>query len=121
MSIVTPRLVSFGTNKRPKYGNKATVRDGITFHSKREADRYVQLKLLEISGRIRELKLQPEFRLEVNGMLICKYRADFAYEELQRSGQWAAIVDDSKGYKTRGYLLKKKLMKACHGIDIRES
>jgi len=36
----------------PKYGNKKTVVDGITFDSMREANRYRELKLLERAGKV---------------------------------------------------------------------
>lgn len=100
-----------------KYGNKKTVVDGVTFSSKREAARYGVLKLLERNGEIRALELQPPYRLEVNGTLVCKYVADFRYVDL-RTGE--TVVEDAKGFKTREYNLKKKLVKAVHGIEIRE-
>lgn len=100
-----------------KYGNKKTVVDGITFASKKEANRYCLLKLMERGGLIRDLELQPPYRLEVNGVLVCKYVADFRYVDAQ-TGE--AVVEDAKGFKTREYNLKKKLVKAVHGIEIRE-
>jgi len=103
-----------------KYSNKRTVKDGISFHSKREADRYVQLKLLEITGRIRNLELQKKYRCEVNGVLICTYAADFVYEEKVKD-QWSKVVEDSKGYANDRWPMKKRLMVACHGIKIKET
>ena len=100
-----------------KYGNKKTVVDGITFASKKEANRYCLLKLMERGGLIRDLELQPPYRLEVNGVLVCKYVADFRYVDAQ-TGE--AVVEDAKGFKTREYNFKKKLVKAVHGIEIRE-
>lgn len=100
-----------------KYGNKKTVVDGVTFSSKREAARYGVLKLLERNGEIGALELQPPYRLEVNGTLVCKYVADFRYVDL-RTGE--TVVEDAKGFKTREYNIKKKLVKAVHGIEIRE-
>lgn len=104
-----------------KHGNVRVEVDGIKFASKREAKRYQALKLLERGGRVRNLRLQVTYRLEVNGVLICRYRADFVYEELVEGGRWAEVVDDSKGYPNEVYPLKKKLMLACYGIAIRES
>lgn len=100
-----------------KYGNKKTVVDGITFASKKEANRYCLLKVMQRGGVIDKLELQPAYRLEVNGTLVCKYVADFRYVDLQ-TGE--TLVEDAKGFKTREYNLKKKLMKAVHGIEIRE-
>lgn len=109
-----------GRPRGPKYRNQKSEADGITFDSKKERDRYLQLKLRERASEVRNIQLQVEYRLEVLGVLICKYRADFTYEELQ-SPNWVAVVEDVKGFKTPTYKLKKKLMKACHGIVIRET
>lgn len=98
-----------------KYRSVKTEVDGITFDSKVEARRYGQLKLLERQGQIRNLTLQPEFDLIVNGVRICRYRGDFQYEVEDQS---RPIVEDVKGYKTAVFRLKQKLLKACHGIDI---
>ena len=48
---------------RAKYGNRKAVIDGITFDSKKEAQRYTELKLLEKAGKITGLQLQREFEL----------------------------------------------------------
>jgi hypothetical protein len=101
-----------------KFHAKACVVDGIYFPSKRQANRYQVLSLLVKAGTITDLQIdnsQTTFRLEVNGQLVCKYRADAVYRE---NGE--RVVEDSKGYRTEAYLLKRKLMKACLGIEIRE-
>ena len=87
--------------------------------SKKERDRYHELELLEKAGEIRNLRKQVDYALVVNGQHICNYRADFVYEEGQRT-----VVEDVKSPPTRKlqtYRIKKKLMKACHDIDIRET
>lgn len=118
------RRVTFGMiglpNTPPKYRNKATVFEGLKFDSKREASRWRELQLLQRSGRIRNLQRQVKYRLEVNGVLICTYTADFEYEELGR-GAWAKVTEDSKGYANDRWPMKKKLMRACHGIEVRET
>ena len=101
---------------RPKYRNKKTTIGGITFDSKLESRRYIELKRMEEGAVISVLKLQVPFALVVNGMLICKYVADFTY--IDSAGRF--VVEDAKGMRTRDYLLKKKLMKAVHDIDITE-
>ena len=71
--------------KYNKYRNTKTELDGIVFDSKKEADRYAELRMLERAGTIKKLELQPKF-------LICKgvvwngrkqrdryYIADFKY------------------------------------------
>ena len=67
------------TFKPSKYKAVKTTVDGITFHSKKEASRYVDLMNLQKSGHISNLRLQPEFPLMVNGKKIGKYVGDFCY------------------------------------------
>lgn len=100
---------------KSKYRAIKTVVDGITFDSKREATRYSELKLLERVGKIHNLLLQPTYLITINGVRCCEYRADFSWQE---NGQ--TVVADAKGFRTPVYKLKRKLMKAVHGIDIRE-
>lgn len=102
---------------RSKYRNRKTTVDGITFHSKREAKRYGELKLLEKAGKITELTLQPKFEFIVNGVKIGTYTADFWYRP---AGEINAVIEDAKGFKTQQYRLRVKLMKALHGIDVKE-
>lgn len=89
---------------------------GITFASKREAKRYGELMIEQRAGAIRDLRIQIPYVIEVNGVRICRYVADFVYF---RVGEGPA-VEDAKGMQTPVYRLKKKLMKAVHGITIRE-
>jgi hypothetical protein len=100
-----------------KYGNRRTVVDGITFASRREAARYGELKLLAQAGAVRDLRLQVRYPLVVGGLLVCHYVADFVYWDRQSKSE---VVEDVKGYRTDVYALKAKLMRACHGITIRE-
>ena len=88
-----------------KYHNKKTQIDGITFDSKKEAERYRRLKTYEKNGIVHNIDIQVGYNIEVNGKLICKYIADFVYT---KDGQ--TIVEDCKGVKTPVYNLKKKLM-----------
>ena len=103
---------------RPKYGNKKVTVQGIKFDSKWESERYLYIKSLELAGRVRNLELQVRFTLEVNGQKICTYIADFRYEKENANGDWETIVEDAKGVETPEFKLKKKLMKACLGIEI---
>ena len=100
-----------------KYSNKKTVIDGVTFDSKKEASRYLDLRLLEQFNKIKNLELQPKYSFEMNGVKICTYRADFRY--IDKDGN--EIIEDVKGYKTSMYRLKKKLMRAFYGIDVKET
>lgn len=106
-----------GKGKRQgKYNAKKTTVDGIVFDSAWEAKRYSTLKVLEKSGEITDMRLQVPFELKVNGVKICTYKADFVYFQGEEE-----IVEDAKGVKTPEYTLKKKLMKAIHGIEIKET
>lgn len=103
-----------------KYKAIKTTIDGIAFDSKKEALRYLDLKVLERGGQIRNLDLQPVFKCMVNGHHICTYKADFAYFEGEKR-----IVEDCKGYKKGGayaiYRLKVKLVKALYGVEVLET
>lgn len=99
-----------------KYRARKTVIDGITFDSAKEARRYSELKLLERGKAISQLKLQVVYHLMIGEQLICKYRADFAYVEKGK-----IVVEDCKGFRTPEYKIKKKLMRALHGIEILET
>ena len=112
-------MYSWGRHRRGKYDAKPTVVDGIRFHSKKEAKRYGELKLLVLAGLIDTLELQPKFPLKVNGILITTYIGDFRYR-LKEDGAWRSVVEDAKGFRTREYRLKKKLLLALHGIEVRE-
>ena len=108
-----------------KYRAIRTMVDGIYFDSKREANRYSELKMMEKAGIINSLKLQPEFKCMVNGKKVCTYKADFEYlmvDDIGPQGQIGYyIVEDVKGFKTPVYRLKKKLVEALFpGTVIKE-
>lgn len=106
--------------KKPgKYGNKKVVIDGIRFDSIKEGERYSKLKLLVYSGKISELKTQEKIYIIINEKKIGFYKCDFTY--LDYSGQ--KIVEDVKSISTSKnmyYRLKKKLIAALYGIEIKE-
>jgi hypothetical protein len=101
-----------------KYRNIPVIIDGFRFPSKKEGFRYLVLKKLEKQGEIKNLKRQVSYKLEINGVKICSYRADFVYFDVSKNKE---IVEDTKGFKTDTYKFKKKLMLALHNIDIYES
>ena len=101
---------------RNKYGARRVTVDGHKFDSRREADRYIELLLLERARIISNLRLQVPFPVEVNGHHICVWRADFVYLQDGRE-----VIEDSKGFRTRSYRLKKKLVEAVYGIEITET
>ncbi len=106
-----------------KYSNKKIEIDGHKFDSKKEARRYVDLKLLLRAKQIANLELQPTFVLQDsfkhNDKQIRQitYIADFMYQK-----DCQCIVEDVKGFKTDVYNLKKKLFLNKFGkhIDFRE-
>ncbi len=103
-----------------KYFNKRTIIDGKVFSSKKEADRYCQLKILEKQGIIKDLQLQPKFELQPsfkkNGKSYraMNYVADFSYYD---NSKQRYIIEDVKGFSkktgkfrsTTDFKLKQKL------------
>lgn len=105
-----------------KYHSKKITRDGITFDSVKEYKRYQELALLERVGQVSDLQRQVKFELipsqRINGKVAeraCTYVADFVYFQ---DGQ--KVVEDTKGFKTKDYIIKRKLMLHVHGIRIKE-
>lgn len=96
-----------------KYRNSKVEIDGIRFDSGAEGERYKILKAKEKAGLIKNLQLQVNYPLLVNGLKICDYRADFVYEV---GGKM--VVEDVKGQLHDVFKLKYKLMYACHGFVI---
>lgn len=108
---------------KSKYGNRKVKRDGMVFDSIKEYTRYRELKLLERAGKIIHLKRQVPFsvippqRDEEGNVIerVVKYIADFTYLE---NGE--LVVEDTKGFKTPEYIIKRKLMLKEYGVRIRE-
>lgn len=123
-----------------KYHAKKIEADGMVFASRKEYNRWQELKLLERAGRIKNLQTQVRFELipaqytevteytpkthkpkTVQKLIEKKlsYVADFVYD---RDGQM--VVEDVKGYRESGayslYVIKRKLMLYIHGIRIQE-
>jgi hypothetical protein len=125
-------ITSEEEKKKSKYGNKKVVIDGIKFDSQKEGNRYIELKQKERLGLIFDLKLQVKYELQpsykLNGKTIrsINYLADFVYretiknEEGTRELKYKTIVEDTKGYRTDVYKLKKKLFEYKYGIEIEE-
>lgn len=115
-----------------KYHNrKVKTMDGIVHDSRKEAVRWEILKQMESEGKITGLERQKEFLLipaqyeevttgkKKKRKLVeraCTYRADFVYQDEQGE----IHVEDTKGFKTREYILKRKLMLYVYGIKITE-
>ena len=119
--------------KKNKYRSQKVEVYGIVFDSKKEAKRFQELRLLEKAGAIQNLKTQVKFILipaqrepdtigkrggRKKGKLLereCSYLADFVYI---KDGEM--IVEDTKGFRTKDYTIKRKLMLYVHGIRINE-
>ena len=123
-----------------KYRNKKAVVDGEIFDSKREATRYRELKLLEKCGAIKDLKRQVKYELipaqrekstrvytkgrkkgqPIEGKTIERavdYVADFVYIDTTTGKE---VVEDTKGFRTKEFVIKRKLMLYRYGIKIQE-
>lgn len=131
MSAAEYRSSPAEVTKRNKFGAKKTVRDGIPFDSKKEADRWSELCRLEKQGLISHLERQPKFKLMAgpgkpilirsgrykNGRQAV-YTADFSYFNGENR-----IVEDvkSKATRTEAYVLRKAIVEAmCPAVKIVE-
>lgn len=109
--------------KKSKYKNEKAEYKGLTFDSIGERDHYIELELRQRAGEIRDLKTQVSFEIQPaftdsksKRIRAITYKADFVYYDLKDK---RTHVEDFKGFKTKEYLLKKKLL-AYRGIEIEE-
>jgi hypothetical protein len=114
-----------GTRRRNKFGAVPTVVENIRFHSKKEARRYQELRLLEKAGEIRNLEIQPTFPLYVakgDGVPahVADYVSDFRYFDVRAGSQRIEDVKGGRATKTPIYRLKKRMVEALYGIEITE-
>lgn len=127
--------MAWQSRKSNKYGSRKVVVDGMTFDSKKEARRYQELLLLEKAGEITGLQCQVKYKLLPaqyekvwkprkkafeNGKCIeraCNYIADFVYTDVKTG---MTVVEDTKGFKTKDYVIKRKLLLFFYGIRIKE-
>lgn len=121
-----------------KYRNKKVTLDGIEFDSRKEAQRWFELKMLERAGEIQALQRQVKYilipkqvetyerygktgkRLADGERVIekeCAYYADFVYMDNRTR---KLVVEDTKGMRTDAYIIKRKLMLERFGIRIKE-
>lgn len=125
----------FLRSKKNKYNARSVDYDGLKFDSQREALRYKELTFLISEGIISNLKRQVKYVLipaqrepstigprggVKPGKLIekeCSYIADFVYTVVE-TGE--TVVEDTKGFRTKDYLIKRKLMLFVYGIKIKE-
>lgn len=119
-----------------KYQNKKTEVDGLVFDSKKEAKYYLILKQRLNDGEIDNLRMQVPYELipavwktevkhlktkdkEVRKQVqrAVHYVADFVYTDVHTGDE---VVVDTKGFRTKEYILKRKMMLAFKGISIVE-
>lgn len=118
-----------------KYGNKKVTIDGISFDSKKEARYYLLLRQMEKDGEISNLRLQVQYELIPavyrDEIRVLKTKTKTIRKCVQRAVHYIAdfvytnkdgidIVVDTKGFRTKEYILKKKMMLAFNGIEILE-
>lgn len=116
-----------------KYNAKPTDRisptgEVIRFSSKKEAAYYSDLLIFEKAGKVRNIKLQWQILLKpsyIDGQTGERFRAinyiaDFVFERLEDNGEWKEHIVDTKGKKTKEYIMKRKLC-ADKGIYIEEA
>lgn len=84
----------------------------ITFASKAEMQRYVELKLLHDFGDVVSLTLQPRFHL---GCPENTYIADFRVRQ-EDGAEW---VEDVKGFKTQKFRRDMKLWRRYGDVPLR--
>lgn len=109
-----------------KYNAKKVIVDGITFDSKKESKRYLELKQMQENGEIHDLQLQvpfeliPPFEIEIDGKKRkrrrMEYIADFVYYINN-----VKVVEDVKGRKTEVYKIKKKIFEYKFKTTIKET
>ena len=115
------------TAKRNKFNAQKIELDGMTFDSKKEHKRYIELKAMQQRGEIFGLEHHTKFELapktklegEKKAKPALRYFADFTYYNI--TGEY--IVEDVKSAATRklaSYRNKKHLMKTVFNIDVRE-
>ena len=105
--------------------NKYHARSSGGYASRKEHRRANELQLMQRAGRISNLREQVSYELippqrGTDGKVLeraCTYIADFVYTD-NATGQ--TIVEDTKGFRTKEYIIKRKLMLHVHGIRITE-
>lgn len=114
LSEAQAKALGIMPQKKSKYHALKVVIDGIKFDSRKEAQKYCELKLLKTTGKVVEIELQPEFILQEayvrqgKKVRAITYRADFRVT--YKDGR--VVVIDTKGFRTKEYLIKKKLLLA---------
>jgi len=104
-----------------KYRNTKIEVNGIKYDSKAEMARHLILKQMERDGVIRCLETQVKYEL-LPGVKYegerkkpaLRYIADFTYWQGDTH-----VIEDVKGMQTPAFKIKRHMMKAIHGLDVR--
>lgn len=106
--------------KRAKYGAKRMTLDGYKFDSRAEGNRYAQLRQQEQMGAITDLKIHPLYPLEVHGVHIASYEADFSYRVAGTNSAKSLVIEDVKAVRTPEFKIKWKLAQVLYpGAEFR--
>lgn len=119
------QIESYGERRSGRIPHNYVKVGGETFDSQSEADRYMELLVMQKAGLVSELECHPHFDLipsqKVPGKQTFRphgYTADFRYI---RNGE--EIVEDVKSVRTReerDYIINRKLMWMLKGIYVHE-
>lgn len=113
---IVPEMCSFCSDYsvRAKYNNIKTKVDGIEFDSKKESAKYQELKMLEKSGKIKNLERQKRFEIvpKTPGERAVFYVSDFTYEI--EGKKICMDVKSSITRKNSTYIIKRKLFKSIY-------
>lgn len=106
------RQYKHGAVRRHKYGAEKTAVDGIQFASQAEARKYAELRLLQRTGEVLEIELQPRFELQPGFRHQGKWHRAITYTADFRVTYADGRVDviDVKGVRTQQYVLRKKML-----------
>jgi hypothetical protein len=109
--------LSWADTRRVRGAIATRCAQGAMHQSRLEARRCTELTLMERGGLIRDLKAHPQerYRLDVNGVHVCDYMADFVYFDIERNCE---VVEDTKGWQTDISKFKLRLMLGVHGISV---
>lgn len=116
---------SLCAEQKPSRRNKYGAKKFGGYDSQKEYKRATELKFMQHVGLISDLREQVRYQLIAphrfdDGTIehACYYIADFVYVD-NETGQ--TVVEDTKGVRTKEYIIKRKLMLAVHGIRIKET
>lgn len=103
---------------RNKYGAIVKEYNGVKYHSTKEADYAKKLDFLVKCKQVEKWERQTTYKLVVEGILICKYILDFKVYYPDGHVEFIDVKGSKKGQAYQMFVIKQKLMKAIHNIDV---